>query len=146
MAILAIDHGAKRIGLAISDALGIAAHGLPTLRRTTLERDLQAIRQIVEDRAVSEIVVGLPRNMDGSLGPQASLAQSFADEVEAATGLPVRLVDERLSSRRAERTLAQAGLTARKRKARVDRMAAQFILEQYLSLRRMGHAPPEPDS
>lgn len=144
MVILALDHGEKRIGLAVSDPLGIAAHGLPTLRSTTLQADIEALREIVADREVTEIVVGLPKNMDGSIGPQAEIAQEFGAQLEAALGLPVHFVDERLTSMRAERVLSDAGIRRRKGKSKVDRLAAQFILEQYLALRGLGEAEEEP--
>ena len=99
---------------------------------------MAAIRSVALERGVTEIVVGLPINMDGSMGPQAKIVEEFAEKLGAALGLPVSLVDERLSSRRAERTLSDAGLTWRKAKGMVDRMAAQFILEQYMALRRTG--------
>ena len=134
--LLGIDYGGKRIGLAASDSLGIAAHGLPTLKCTTPEHDLETIREIVEQRAVAALVVGLPRNMDGSLGPQAVEAEAFGRKLADDLGLPVHFVDERLTTQRAERTLAGAGMSRRKRKGRVDRMAAQFILQQYLDMQR----------
>ena len=135
MTILALDHGEKRIGMAVSDPLGIAAHGLPTLRSTNAKADIEAIRRVVEDREVTEIVLGLPKNMDGSIGPQAEIVQEFGEKLREALGLPVYLVDERLTSMRAERVLSDAGIRRRKGKSKVDRLAAQFILEQHLALR-----------
>ena len=134
--ILGLDHGTKRIGLAVSDALGLAAHGLPTLSRAGMEVDLAAIAALVAEREIDEVVVGLPRNMDGSEGLQAKQARAFAARLREALGLPVSFEDERLTSERAQRALAEGGLTRGKRKQRVDRLAAQFILQQFLERRR----------
>jgi len=135
MRTLGIDHGEKRIGLAVSDALGIAAHGLPTLENRSPQETIAAIRRIIAERNISEIVVGLPLNMDGSKGPQAQAALAFADSLRPL-GLPVHLVDERLTSERARRTLRESGLARSKQRRRVDRMAAQFILQTHLDTRR----------
>ena len=135
MRVLGIDYGDRRIGLAMSDALGLAAHGLPTLENQSEEAVLDALRAIIEEHKVEQIIVGLPRNMNGSLGPQARKAKRFADTLRAL-GLPVHLMDERLTSERARRVLSDAGLSRAKRRRRVDRMAAQFILQLYLDLTR----------
>ena len=105
--ILGLDHGTKRIGLAVSDALGLAAHGLPTLSRAGMEVDLAAIAALVAEREIDEVVVGLPRNMDGSEGLQAKQARAFAARLREALGLPVSFEDERLTSERAQRALAE---------------------------------------
>jgi len=122
------------MGLAVSDALGIAAHGLKTLERKTLEQDFETIERIVEERGIEGVVLGLPRNMDGSLGPQAKRVQAFAEKLKERLGLPVHMVDERLTTERAQRTMLDAGLSLRRRRERVDRMAAQFILQQFLAM------------
>ena len=131
MRTLGIDHGEKRIGLAVSDTLGIAAHGLPTLQNRSPQETLLAIRRIIAERNINEIVVGLPLNMNGSNGPQAQAATAFANSLKAL-GLPVHLVDERLTSERARRTLRESGLTRSKQRRLVDRIAAQFILQTHL--------------
>lgn len=133
--VLGLDYGEKRVGIAVSDALGIAAHGLPTLKRTTLEADLAHIERLVAERKVKEVIVGLPRNMDGSVGPQARKVQAFADRLRELLAVPVRLEDERLTTERAERTMVDAGMSRARRRTRVDRLAAQFILQQYLNRR-----------
>ena len=131
MRILGIDYGERRIGLAMSDALGLAAHGLPTLPNKSEKHVLDALRELIADHEVEEIVVGLPRNMNGSLGPQAETSMAFADKLRE-WGLPVHLVDERLTSERAKRVMTDAGLSRAKQRGKVDRMAAQFILQLYL--------------
>ena len=131
MRVLGVDYGARRIGLAISDALGLAAHGLPTLAHRSEEQVLDAVRTLIEEREVERIVVGLPRNMDGSLGPQAEKVMGFARKLEGL-GRPVEFADERLTTERAERVMKDAGLTRAQRRKRVDRMAAKFILQLHL--------------
>ena len=137
MAFLGIDYGDKRIGLAVSDELGIAAHGLETLVRTTLESDLQVIAAIVRERHVEAVAMGLPRNMDGSLGPQAKRVEEFAEKLKPAVGVPIHFVDERLTTERAHRAITEAGHTRKGRRERVDRIAAQFILTQFMAVRRV---------
>lgn len=134
MKILGIDHGEKRIGLAVSDALGIAAHGLPTLKNRSLPETLDALRAIITERQITQIVVGLPLNMDGSEGSQALAARAFAEAL-APLSLPVHFIDERLTSDRARRILRESGLSRVKQRQRVDRMAAQFILQAFLDSR-----------
>ncbi len=138
MRVLGIDYGNRRIGLAISDEIGLIAHGLPTLTHKAEAQVLAALRQLIEEHDIAEIVVGLPRNMDGSIGPQAEKAMAFAESLEAL-GLPVHLVDERLTTERAKRALEEAGLTSPKHRAKRDRMAAQFILQTFLDTPR---SPP----
>lgn len=137
MIVLAVDYGKKRIGLAVSDPLGIAAHGLDTIESRGAEQDADTVAGIAEEQGAGEIVVGLPVNMDGTEGPQAAICRDFADKLRDRAQRPVHLVDERMSSQRAEKALADAGLSWRKRRNKVDRMAAQFILESYLQTRRM---------
>ena len=137
MIILGVDYGKKRIGLAVSDPLGIAAHGLDTIESQGVEGDAAAVAKLAREQEDEEIVVGLPVNMDGTEGPQAEVCRDFADKLRARAQRPVHLVDERMSSQRAEKALADAGLNWRKRKKKVDRMAAQFILESHLQTRRM---------
>ena len=131
MRVLGIDYGEKRIGLAISNALGFAAHGLPTLENRSEKETLAAIERIIEERNVAEIVVGLPLNMDGSKGPQATVTIHFAESLKAI-GKPVHLVDERLTTERARRTMTDAGMSHAGQRKRIDRLAAQFILQAYL--------------
>jgi putative holliday junction resolvase len=130
--VLAIDWGTVRLGLAASDPLGISAQGLESLRRTTEIDDLEAIRHHVERLEVSDVVVGLPRNMDGSLGESAVTAQRFADRLRDYLHLPVHLWDERLTSLAAERVLVDAGVRRKARRGLVDQVAATMILQGFL--------------
>lgn len=135
MRILALDLGSKRIGVAVSDALGLTASGLKVLESRGRERDLQAIRQLVDEYEVEELVVGLPVNMNGSEGPLAEKAREFARLLEEATELPVHLWDERLSTTAANRVLVEADMSRKKRKTVVDKVAAVIILGSYLQYR-----------
>lgn len=129
---LGIDHGSKRIGLAISDAGGKVALPAGTLESKGLKRDLAAIREIVEARQVERIVVGLPIHMDGRRGPQAQAAQAFADRLARELGLPVDTLDERWTTREAERALRATGRKGKKQRAVVDSVAAALLLRTYL--------------
>ena len=130
--ILGIDPGEKRIGLALSDPLGITAQGLSTLELGNPNQAAVKIAEIIRGRGVKLVVMGLPLNMDGSAGIQAARARKLGTEIEAKSGVPVIYRDERLTSRQAEQVLLQADLSRRKRKTRVDRLAAQLILQSYL--------------
>jgi len=132
--VLAIDYGERRIGLAVSDPLRIAAHGMPTMENRSPEEVMDSLRRIVDELSIEEIVVGLPLNMDGSEGEQAAKARSFAERLKPL-GRPVRLLDERLTTERAHRAMREAGLSRKKRRRRADRLAAQFILQSYLARR-----------
>ena len=132
MRILGLDIGEKRIGVALSDPLGIIASALVVIERTT---DQTAVKQIVElarENAVERIIVGMPRSLDGSLGKQAQVVQSFIDLLKGYTKLPVDTWDERLSTVAAERTMLEVGMKRDKRKKRRDSVAAAFILQGYL--------------
>jgi len=132
MRIMGLDVGEKRIGIAISDPMGWTAQGHSVLQRSDLETDLQKIRQISKDYEVEKIVVGLPRNMDGTIGPKALEVQEFAALVESGLGIAVEFWDERLSTRSAERLLIEADVSRRRRKQVIDKMAAVNILQPYL--------------
>jgi putative Holliday junction resolvase len=134
--ILAIDYGRRRIGLAISDALGLVARPLGTLQRTNRRDDLRRLRQVVRQHEIRRIVVGLPLHLDGTAGEMATEAARFAARVEKQLGMPVELVDERLSSWEAEQMLAPGRTAPRKRAAGIDQVAAAVILRDYLERKR----------
>jgi len=136
MRILALDVGQQRIGLAISDGLGLTAQGLSTLTRKDIEKDLCALREIIRAHKVKEIVVGLPLNMDGTLGKKAKEVVDFVGILEQRLGYPVKVWDERLTTLEAEATLLAADLSRKKRRKVVDRLAAQLILQSYLDAKR----------
>lgn len=130
--ILALDLGKKRIGLAISDPLGITAQGLPNLVRTNKRADLAALQQLIAEREVDAILLGNPINMRGTEGRQSSWVQDFAAALEKQTGLSVTLWDERLTSVQAGRVLRESGISIAKRAAAVDRLSAVILLQSYL--------------
>jgi len=134
--ILAVDWGRARLGLAVSDELGITAQGLTSLPRVSESRDLETIGAYIRDLGVEAIVVGLPKNMDGSLGPSAEAAQEFARILHDRLDIPVHLWDERLTSLAAERTLVGAGMRLRARRAVLDQVAATMILQGFLDRQR----------
>jgi putative Holliday junction resolvase len=136
--ILALDVGARRIGVAVSDALGITAQGLATIQRKNKKTDLAALRRILEQYAVAEIVVGFPLRMSGEGGPMAAQMTVFAEELRAKLGLPVHLWDERLTSAEANRILRSTDMSIEKRAGAVDRMAAVLILQSFLAARASG--------
>jgi len=129
---MALDVGDKNIGVAVSDALLLTAQGRSTLRRTSWEADLQYLRKLVEDDEVSKIVVGKPLHMDGRDSPQSRKVAKFAMKLSKSLSLPVILWDERLTSFAAEQHLQEAGLNWRNRRKHVDKVAAMFILQDYL--------------
>jgi len=132
MRIIGIDYGEKRIGIAISDPLGITAQGLPTIERTNIQEDMQKILNIIREKEVGEIVVGLPKHMNNSLGEKAQEVLAFVDLLKKHSNLPVSVIDERLSTVRAQRAMLEGNLSRKKRKDRVDMIAAQLILQDYL--------------
>lgn len=131
--VLALDVGKKRIGLAISDELGITAQGLETLERTRIRDDLERLKQIAANRSVRVLLVGRPLHMSGSESRQGVYTKEFADRLSRHLGLPVVHWDERLTSVEAERTLREAGATLEERKKAVDRVAAVLLLQSYLA-------------
>jgi putative Holliday junction resolvase len=132
MRVVGLDLGDARIGVAISDELGITAQGLGVIRRTTMAKDLETLRHMIEHYAPEAVVLGFPRNMDGSAGPRAEQTQQFAESLRAYFGLPVILWDERLSTVAAERMLLGADVSRRKRRDVIDKIAAMLILQNYL--------------
>ncbi len=136
MRILALDHGDRRIGVAISDPLGIAAHGLPTIETDHSGGEIDRVCELVDEKDVERVVVGLPINMDGSEGDRARKARSFAKQLRRRLDVPVELSDERLTSAQAHRELSREGASMNERGQRVDRMAAQLILRRYMGRTR----------
>jgi putative Holliday junction resolvase len=130
--ILALDLGKKRIGLALSDPLGITAQGLPTLQRTNIREDLAALASLIEERGVRRLLIGHPLHMSGRESRQSEYTRDFAQRLTERTGLEVRFWDERLTSVEAERLLKSSGISIEKRARAVDQLAAQILLESFL--------------
>jgi len=133
---LGLDVGSKRVGVAGCDRTGLIATGITTVERTSFERDVEQIRQIVNEREVQVLVIGLPYSMDGSLGFQARHVQKFATRLAKALKLPVEYVDERLTSYQAEQMLIAENRSPSRHKGLIDRKAASLILQQWLDIRR----------
>lgn len=130
--ILALDLGKKRIGMAVSDELGITAQGLPTLERRNKRADFAALATVIRENNIGQIVLGLPLRMSGEEGTQAEWVRTFADELERQVGLPVDLRDERWTSKQAERVLMGSGVRHENRKPAIDRLSAVILLQDYL--------------
>ncbi|MFH0811528.1 MAG: Holliday junction resolvase RuvX [Pseudomonadota bacterium] len=139
MRILGLDLGSKRIGLALSDELGIIAQGLSTLSRISPETDFQQLLEIATQHKVEKIVVGFPKNMDGTIGKAAQDVLEFIQNMEKLTSIPIEVWDERLSTIAVNRTLIEANTSRRRRKKVVDKLAAVYILQGYLD--RAKHSP-----
>ena len=132
MRILALDHGTKRIGVAVSDETHTIAQPLEFIPAEPFADFLARLRQLIREKEVGLILVGLPRNMDGSYGPAAEKAQTFVAALKDAIVIPVETRDERLTSAQANRVLIQGGVRRDKRKVKVDKMAAAILLQSYL--------------
>jgi putative Holliday junction resolvase len=132
MRILGIDHGTKRIGLAISDELGVIAQPLEFVLAEPFEKFLARLKEIIREKEVELLLVGMPRNMDGSYGPAALKVEEFVAVLKETVGIPIKMWDERLTSAQANRFLIQANVRREKRKEKVDKTAAAILLQSYL--------------
>jgi len=132
MRILAIDHGTKRMGIAISDELGMIAQPLEFIPAAPFAAFLERLKDILREKQVELILVGMPRNMDGSYGPAALKVQEFVAVLKDAIAIPIKTLDERLTSVQAHRYLAEADVRGRQRKGKVDKLAAAILLQSYL--------------
>ncbi|MEZ5401486.1 MAG: Holliday junction resolvase RuvX [Bryobacteraceae bacterium] len=130
--ILALDLGKRRIGLAVSDALGITAQGLPTFVRTTIREDMARMAALAKDLEIGRFLIGYPLHMSGRESRQAAYVREFGDRLAGHTGLPVEYLDERLTTVEATRVLKESGISIQKRAAAVDRLSAVILLESYL--------------
>ena len=134
--VLALDLGKRRIGLALSDELGLTAQGLPTLERTKIREDLARLSELASEKNVSLLLIGNPMHMSGREGRQAEHAREFGARLQTATGLPVEFWDERLTTVQAQRVLRESGVSIEKRARAVDQLAAVILLESYLDSRQ----------
>lgn len=135
MRIMGLDVGDKRIGVAISDPMGWTAQPHSVLHRTSPAHDFAYLTELCRQQQIEMIVLGLPLNMNGSVGPRAQLVRAFAAELSVSTGLAVDFWDERLSTKSAQRTLLEADVSRKKRKGVIDKLAAVHILQGYLDSR-----------
>ena len=136
MRTLALDVGTKTIGVAVSDELGITANGITTIKRTGLENDLNELYILVKEYKPGEIVIGVPYLMDGSVGERGQQILNFAEKIREAFSLPVEFWDESFSTVHAEKKLIEGNISRKKRKKVIDKIAAVFILQEYLESKR----------
>jgi putative holliday junction resolvase len=135
VAALGLDVGGKRIGVAGCDGLGLMATGITTILRTSFDRDIAQLAEIICDRQVEILVLGLPYTMDGAIGSQAKQVQKFGRRITTVLGLPIEYVDERLTSYAAEQMMIASKISVSQNKATIDRIAAAVILQQWLDER-----------
>ena len=134
--IMGLDVGDKTIGVAVSDLMGLTAQGVKTIKRVGKKKDIDALKEIIKERQVNKIVSGLPKNMNGTLGPQGEKVIKFCELLEEETGIKIEYWDERLSTVAAERTLIQGNVRRENRKGVIDMVAAVIILQGYLDRQR----------
>lgn len=134
--ILALDFGKSRIGLAVSDGLGLTAQGLDTFHRTTIREDLAGLSALIRDREVGLILMGNPIHMSGKEGRQSERAREFGERLSAAAGVPFAMWDERWTTVEAHRVLKESGMSLDKRLRQVDKLSAVILLESFLDARR----------
>ena len=134
--IMGLDVGDKTIGVAVSDLMGLTAQGVKTIQRVGKKKDIEALKEIIKERQVNKIVSGLPKNMNGTLGPQGEKVIKFCELLEEETGIKIEYWDERLSTVAAERTLIQGNVRRENRKGVIDMVAAVIILQGYLDRQR----------
>ena len=134
--IMGLDVGDKTIGVAVSDLMGLTAQGVKTIKRAGKKKDIEALKEIIKERQVNKIVSGLPKNMNGTLGPQGEKVIKFCELLEEETGIKIEYWDERLSTVAAERTLLQGNVRRENRKGVIDMVAAVIILQGYLDRQR----------
>lgn len=136
--VLALDLGSKRVGLALSDALRITAQPFDTLAFSSARQLLEDVVAIIQRESVSEVVIGLPKRLDGSHGDKAIEAKTFAKQLREAVDVPVQLWDERFSTHAAQRALLEGDVRRKKRKQVIDKTAAAWILQGYLDSKSLG--------
>lgn len=136
MRVLGMDVGDKTIGLAVSDPLGLTAQGIMTLRRSSIQKDIENIKEIVVKYNVGLIVIGMPKNMNNTIGPRAKSVISFAEKLKDGLGIECEFYDERLTTLEAEKLLVSSDVSRKKRKKVIDKMAAVLILQSYLDNRK----------
>lgn len=134
--IMGLDVGDKTIGVAISDPLLLTAQGLETIRRENIKSDIDELEKIIEKFNITKIVVGIPKNMNNTIGPQGEKVLSFIDKLKKRISIEIVLQDERLTTVSAERILIEGDLSRKKRKKVIDMVAATYILQSYLDMMR----------
>ena len=134
--VLGLDVGDKTIGVAVSDPLGFTAQGLTTLIRESNKKDYQAIKELIDEYDVQTLVVGLPKNMNNTIGPQSEKVIKFAEKIKNKFNVEIIYIDERLTTMSAERLLIEGNVRRENRKKYIDKLAASYILQTYLDSQR----------
>ncbi|MDD7182334.1 Holliday junction resolvase RuvX [Peptostreptococcus anaerobius] len=134
--IMGLDIGNSTIGVAVSDMLGITAQGITTIHRKSKKKDLEELKKIIDEQNVNLIVSGLPKNMNGTIGPQAELVKKFCELIESELKIKVEFWDERLTTVSAQRVLIDGDISRKNRKKVIDKLAAVIILQNYLDYRK----------
>ncbi|MCL0106194.1 Holliday junction resolvase RuvX [Peptococcaceae bacterium] len=137
MRILGLDIGDKIVGVSISDSLGLTAQALRVIQRSNDKKDIEALKKIIDKYQVERIVVGLPKNMNGTLGIQAEKIKEFSCKIKKHVEVPLEFWDERLTTVEAEKLLIRADMSRKKRKKVIDKLAATFILQGYLDRQKL---------
>ena len=136
MRILGLDVGTKTIGVAVSDPTECIACGLTTIRRQSIEKDLDALKKIQEEYKAETVIIGLPKKMDGTIGDQAIFVQKLGDKIQKALNIEIKYIDERLTTVQANRALQEYNISRQKRKNVIDKQAAILILQSFLDQKR----------
>ncbi|OPJ57284.1 Holliday junction resolvase RuvX [Alkalithermobacter paradoxus] len=134
--LMGLDVGDATIGVAVSDLMKITAQGVKTIRRESIKKDLEELERIIKEKEVDTIIVGLPKNMNGTLGPQGEKVIKFTEKLKEKIDIQIQFWDERLSTVAAERSLLQGDVSRKKRKQVIDMLAATIILQGYLDSNR----------
>ncbi|AGX42332.1 Holliday junction resolvase RuvX [Clostridium saccharobutylicum] len=134
MRILGLDVGSKTIGVAVSDPLGFTAQGLTTIRRTNKEKDIEEVKKFCDEYNVEVIVIGLPKNMNGTIGPSGEITMAFGELIKEKLNIEIKFWDERLTTVAAHKAMLEADLSRNKRKKIVDKIASTYILQGYLDM------------
>ena len=139
MKIMSLDVGTKRIGIAVSDEMGITANGLETLKRTETKKDILKLKNLTTELKIEKIVVGIPFNTDGSISKNGQLIKNFAIKIEKELSLPIDYINETFTTVDAEKYLLEANMSRNKRKKVIDKLAAVIILQEYLEQNRKNY-------
>ena len=134
MRILGLDVGSKTIGVAVSDPLGFTAQGLTTIKRTNKEKDIEEVKKFCDEYNVEVIVIGLPKNMNGTIGPSGEITMAFGELIKQKLNIEIKFWDERLTTVAAHKAMLEADLSRNKRKKLVDKIASTYILQGYLDM------------
>lgn len=132
MRIMSLDVGTKRIGIAVSDEMGITANGIETLKRTETKKDIVKLKNLISELKIEKIVIGVPYNTDGTVSINGEIIKKFSNKIEKELSLPIVFINETLTTADAEKYLLEANMSRKKRKKVIDKLSAVIILQEYL--------------